>query len=269
MNHVQYFLKAYVHEIFFLFMPFFVFWFSPSYLLDDQNTKHIKNSIKVQINRNTPPFIALEDEMINPSFEVQKIPSHSAPVTPIAPVAPKPLSVLRLASQKLDFPEHILHIQKPLLINLQESKENSLQSKPLRTLYLKGINLSYSSEERPIYQKIQKNIVALNKAQSLPSTNISTKPLSNFEKRWFAYTQAIDTTSSEEALASHVDTSINHQRNLLNDQNTQVAMPPQKWVGNVWVGLPDQKPIPSTFTLADLSKHSYQSSRSRYKTIKQ
>ena len=244
---------------YYVFLLLFICWIFPLDLTY-QNVKNMEASLKVDVRRNTPPLIALIDEGISTSFKVRKIQSPLL----IPPFQKR--NLLELA--KAITSKRILHIKKPLLISSQIVETKSINARPFKTkplevmpleampfkdsplkvLHLKGITLSSVESLKLPHQKEVESHTIISQTQTLeqavddiikPITLASTDQLSSFEKRWVAYEKEIE----EERNKVSVGVS------SLSEQNTSLAsvgssMPQQKWVGDVWVGLPNQKPSP-------------------------
>ena len=252
-----------------------------------QSIKNIKNSLKVNVKRNTPPLIALMDENIPISFKVKKTQSLLLGAS-LQKRKPRIFSKNSLISSK-----RTLHIKKPLLISsgiiktksikTKPFKSRSLEAAPLKILRLKGITLSRAGLLP--YREEQINRTIISQTQTLEKdvdesvrlatfTPITNQP-SGFEKRWFAYMQDVEKEKNKasnvipslnkrilaEKNFSGFDKSINPSQkpsveyvDMISASNISVDsvdrdgardfMPEQKWVGNVWVGLPGQKPSP-------------------------
>ena len=221
-----------------VFLFIFICWVFP-FKLTYQNVKNIEDSLKVSIKRNTPPLIALSDETISPSF--------------------RKISILQenqlVKSDNKILSGRILHIKKPLFISSKTVETRPIKTKtlkiksstPLKTLHLKGIRLSGVESFRLDHQKESENNTI--NAQVQRSEHVvkdtrnqlitaSTEKFSDFERRWFTYMKEVQEKRNKLSLNK---SSLNEDT-LLAD--VESSMPQQKWVGNVWVGLPSQKPSP-------------------------
>ena len=116
---------------------------------------------------------------------------------------------------------------------------------PFKTLHLKGVTLSNvkpfrlykGSEDHIINTQAQTSEYILGDTTN-PTISDSTDKFSDFETRWFAYMQEIEEKRNKmsfEKLSLNEDTSVA-------DIGSSIYQ--QKWVGDVWVGLPGQKPSP-------------------------
>ena len=232
-------------EEYFVFLTLFICWFFP-FNLTYQNVKSIEDSLKVNVRRNTPPLIALMDESISPSFRKIQLPLSEPLLQENKPLV--------IAKSSLNIPsKRILRIKKPLLISSEFMETESIKTKPFKaksltpfkTLRLKGMTLSNVKPFR-LYKGSEDHIINTQAQTSEhivgdttnPTISDSTDKFSDFETRWFAYMQEIEEKRNKmsfEKLSLNEDASVADLGNSISQQ---------KWVGDVWVGLPGQKPSP-------------------------
>lgn len=211
--------------------------FLPSHLVH-QNVRSFQFGTKVKVKRNTPPLIALADENIAPSFVVLQAQQPLALTTPPVHVATQ------------NTIKHVLRIKNPLLISLTNETPTDVQPpKPLKTLYLKGIKISKSqivtSHNQPLSSSVSQQIHIA--SQSIANngfnntfTDTLNRELSEFERRWFAYSKTLEAKNKQ--LESHIAQITNHNTEQIWESGT-APVHKQKWVGNnIWVGLPGQTP---------------------------
>lgn len=243
---------------FFIFLLFFICWSCP-FDLDDRAIKNIKTSLKVKVKRNSPPLIALADVNIKPSFEIQPIQllaNNNLQKTDVFP------STQDAISQKTALSRRILRIKKPLLITAKIMERKIIKTKPLKILHLKGIKLSHSQILDQTISRASGDYIASSPSVAHKNTSTSAKPIklasisstrqpSDFERRWLAYTQSLEKSESSYA-SSNLSLPVNSS--LVNNEDQQVGgtaiFPKQKWVGDIWVGLPHQKPSPKPQLIA-------------------
>ena len=229
---------------YFVFLLFFICWFFP-FDLTYQNVRNVKTSLKVNVKRNAPPLIAFIDESISPSFKVRE-------TQPSASLFQKRNPVIFADTFHKVPSRRIVHIKKPLLLSSKTIETKSIDTKsfkrsfkttPLKVLRLKGITLSSVELPKLPSREELKNDTIISQAQTLeqvvedtikPITSTFTDRLSEFEKRWFAYIQEMEEESNK------TSPDINEQDSSIVDARN--SMPEQKWVGNIWVGLPNQQP---------------------------
>ena len=258
----------------FVFLLFLICWFFPL-TLTYQNIKTMNSSLKINVQRNKPPLIALADENISPSFKAIEMEPYLSQREPF--VLARNSRAITLSSS-----ENIIRIKKPLLITsniikIKPAEIKSFKKKPLKTLHLKGITLSSleniqsSDDQKPkdyaiISQDYKEKTEQVIDSVIKPTEVIITDELSDFEKRWLTYMEGVEEEKKNKAFSTVMSS--------LNEQDISVdigsSMPQQKWVNGIWVSRSDQKPSANLGSLVisqeaknTLEKPTYRTTKSK------
>ena len=273
-HHILKILLSFNFKKHFVFLLFVICCFFP---LDVayQNIKTMKSGLKISAKRNKPPLIALTDENISPSFEIIELQQNKLKPFILAKTS-SIASVERVIHIKkpLAISPRVLEL-KPIRIEL-------IKEEPLKTLNLKGVKFSSAETIQLLNTQKEKDYaIASQHYENNTLSNVMdraekqvelarTNEVSDFERRWFAYMKERErtTVSAGPSLQANSIITPSHGYNnatdeisfarearfeptnmvanssLISSENVENFVPPQKWVGDIWVGLPDQKPSP-------------------------